>query len=265
MRRAFIESWKELKREMRERFVLCYYKRDLFIKLQRIFQDTKSVEEYYKEIEVTLIRAQIFESQEVIMARFFNGLNRHIQDVVELHEYTSICTLVHQASKVETQIGRPVKKVYPTISSIWKGKERRDEKPLKRDKSPKKGSTPFKGHNEECLEKGHIASQCINKRTMILRDKEDIEKETSTSRSEGGYSSEEVPYEGDLLMVRRLMSAFIKDDQSQRENIFHSRCMIQGKVFSLIIDGGCSVNVVSQRLVDKFLLFPTLSPINFNG
>ncbi|RDY09318.1 hypothetical protein CR513_06320, partial [Mucuna pruriens] len=62
---------------------------------------------------------------------------------------------------------------------------------------------------------------------------------------------------GDLLMVRRLMSVFIEDDQSQRENIFHSRCMIQGKCCSLIIDGGSNVNVASLRLVEK-LCSPTI-------
>ncbi|RDX99873.1 hypothetical protein CR513_17026, partial [Mucuna pruriens] len=70
-----------------------------------------------------------------------------------------------------------------------------------REKSPKKGTVPFKGHYVE----GHIASQCPNKRTMILKDDGDADsesshEETSTSRSEG-YSSDDVTYEGDLLMV----------------------------------------------------------------
>ncbi|RDY03909.1 hypothetical protein CR513_12443, partial [Mucuna pruriens] len=55
--------------------------------------------------------------------------------------------------------------------------------------------------------RGHIASQCPNKRTMILKDDGKIVSESSQDKY--------------LLMVRRLMSAFIKDD-SQRENIFHS-------------------------------------------
>ncbi|RDY07707.1 hypothetical protein CR513_08154, partial [Mucuna pruriens] len=50
------------------------------------------------------------------------------------------------------------------------------------------------------------------------------------------------------------MSAFIEDDQCQRENIFHSRCMIKGKCCSLIINGGSSVNVDSLRLVEKLYL-----------
>ncbi|RDY14379.1 hypothetical protein CR513_00563, partial [Mucuna pruriens] len=57
MRKAPIESWDELKREMRKRFVPSFYNRDLFVKLQRIYQGTKSVKEYFKKMEVTLIRA----------------------------------------------------------------------------------------------------------------------------------------------------------------------------------------------------------------
>ncbi|RDX70782.1 hypothetical protein CR513_49936, partial [Mucuna pruriens] len=96
MRRASIESWEELKREMGERFMPLYYKRDLF-------------------------------SQEATMVRFLHGLNRDIQDIMELHDFTSISSLVHQASK---------------------GKERREEKLLRRDKNPKMGSAPFKGYKE---------------------------------------------------------------------------------------------------------------------
>ncbi|RDX82286.1 hypothetical protein CR513_36949, partial [Mucuna pruriens] len=155
---------------MKERFVPCYYKRDLFVKLQK-FQGSKSVKEFDKDMEVTPIRAQIIESQETTMARILNGLNRDIQHIVEFHEYTSISTLV-------TKPLRHGKKSYPTTSSNWKDKERREDESPKWEKSPKKGSAPFKGHKDEvnkvstpnsnsskssniecfkCLLKGHIS------------------------------------------------------------------------------------------------------------
>ncbi|KAI4353626.1 hypothetical protein L6164_002559 [Bauhinia variegata] len=57
-------------------------------------------------------------------------------------------------------------------------------------------------------------------------------------------------------MVRRLLGSQVKkeEDASQRENIFHTRCLIQGKVCSLIIDGGSCTNVASTRLVSKLNL-----------
>jgi len=45
----------------------------------------------------------------------------------------------------------------------------------------------------------------------------------------------------------------------QRENIFHSRYLINNKVCILIIDGGSYTEVASKRLVEK-LNFPTIFP-----
>jgi len=40
-------------------------------------------------------------------------------------------------------------------------------------------------------------------------------------------------------------------DESQRENIFHTRCLINNKLCSLIVDEGSCTNVASTRVVDK--------------
>ena len=56
-------------------------------------------------------------------------------------------------------------------------------------------------------------------------------------------------------------------DDTQRENIFHTRCLITNKLCSLIIDGGSCTNVASTRVVQKLALPTSLipSPINYNG
>ncbi|RDY09373.1 hypothetical protein CR513_06259, partial [Mucuna pruriens] len=54
-------------------------------------------------------------------------------------------------------------------------------------------------------------------------------------------------------MVRRIVSTFIEDDQSQRKSIFHSRCMIQGEICYLIMDGSSSVNVANQILEELIM------------
>jgi len=43
-------------------------------------------------------------------------------------------------------------------------------------------------------------------------------------------------------------------DDTQRENIFHTRCLINNKLCSLIIDGGSCTNVASTRVVEKLAL-----------
>jgi hypothetical protein len=53
------------------------------------------VEDYYKEMEIAMIRANMEEDREATMARFIGGLNKEIADVVELQHYVemeSYCT-----------------------------------------------------------------------------------------------------------------------------------------------------------------------------
>jgi len=46
---------------MRRRFVPSHYQRDLNKKLQRLTQGSRSVDKYYKEMEVSMIRANGME------------------------------------------------------------------------------------------------------------------------------------------------------------------------------------------------------------
>ena len=60
---------------------------------------------------------------------------------------------------------------------------------------------------------------------------------SSSSSSESECNVQ--PLEGDLLMVRRLMGSVCKNrDETQREKIFHTWCMVMGKICSLISDRG---------------------------
>ncbi|RDY06478.1 hypothetical protein CR513_09524, partial [Mucuna pruriens] len=66
-------------------------------------------------------------------------------------------------------------------------------------------------------------------------------------------------HEGDLLMVIRLMGSV----ETQRENIFHTRCLVLRKVFSIIIDGGSCVNVASLRFEKGELVVDRLVRVAF--
>ena len=59
------------------------------------------MDDYYKEMEIALIRANVKEDREATMARFLNGLNRDIANVVELQHYVELEDMVHMAIKVE--------------------------------------------------------------------------------------------------------------------------------------------------------------------
>ncbi|RDY01359.1 hypothetical protein CR513_15324, partial [Mucuna pruriens] len=205
-KRGPCEGWRDLKRLIRERFVPSSYIRDLHIKLQRLHQGPFSVEEYHKEMEMDLLRAQIKESEEVTMARFLHSLSK----------------LVHQAIKVEMQLMRSASRKTYGGSSGWKGKEKENDR-ASREKSPKKGSESFIGQKEltpiptsmpprtssikcfKCLGKGPIASQCPNRSVMIVKDDGEIGSKSSIGEvgtsSESKSLSDGSHYEGNLLVV----------------------------------------------------------------
>jgi hypothetical protein len=62
--RDYINNWAELKRVMRRRFVPSSYQRDLRNRLQVLKQGKRTVDKYYKEMELLLVRAEIREDPE---------------------------------------------------------------------------------------------------------------------------------------------------------------------------------------------------------
>lgn len=107
----------------------------------------------------------------------------------------------------------------------------------------------------KCLGKGHIASQCPNKRTMVawVMGISLVHLLSSSSfSSESGSGCDVQHPKGDLLMVRMLVGSVCKDrNETQMENIFHTRCMVMRKICSLIIDGDSCTNVASLRLIEN--------------
>ncbi|KAL2480613.1 Retrotrans gag domain-containing protein [Abeliophyllum distichum] len=101
-----VETWDDLKVIMRRRFVPSHYYRDLYQKLQGLTQGSNSVEDYHKEMEMAMIRANIEKDREASLARFLGGLNRDIANIVELQHYVELEDMVHMAMKVERQLKR---------------------------------------------------------------------------------------------------------------------------------------------------------------
>nr|KYP38591.1 Transposon Ty3-I Gag-Pol polyprotein [Cajanus cajan] len=82
---------------------------------------------------------------------------------------------------------------------------------------------------------------------MILRSNSDSTSSSSSSSSKKeeiiDSSDEMSPCEEDLLVARRLLASQPHEqDQSQRENLFHSRCKILENTCSLIVDNGSCNN-----------------------
>jgi hypothetical protein len=133
--------------------------------------------------------------------------------------------------------------------------------------SVNKGKTESQTCNRDtkcfrCLGVGHMPSQCPSKRTMIARVDGEMETETEGTNDPMPLLKDtcdddvEYPVEGESLVVRRALSAQVKEDdmKQQRENIFHIRCHINNKVCSMIIIEGSCTNVTSIILVEKLNL-----------
>ncbi|XP_031376072.1 uncharacterized protein LOC116191936, partial [Punica granatum] len=275
-----IATWEEMKRVMRKRFVPSYYYRELYNKLQSLRQGNRSVEEYFKEMEVAMIRANIEEDREATMARFLAGLNREIQNAVELQHYVELEDMVHMAIKIENQFKRRgnTRASQSPSTSTWKpNQSKKDEKQstsmLKTEQKREATSHVPQGKTDistsrnldikcfKCQGRGHIASQCPNKRVMLMRDNGDIVTDTEDSDTDDMPPLEDVPEEEYLapdaltLVARRALSLQTKGvEEVQRENIFHTRCYIKDKVCSVIIDGGSCTNVASATMVEKLRL-----------
>ena len=93
-----------MKTIIRRRFVPSHYYRDLYQKLQSHIKGSKCIDDYYKEIEITMIQANVEEDTEATMARFLNGLNRDIAIIVELQHCMDLEDIVHMEIKVERQL-----------------------------------------------------------------------------------------------------------------------------------------------------------------
>jgi len=86
---------------MRARFVPPHRKEHL-LKLQRLHQGPRTVKEYYEDLETTLTKINMPNSDELKITMFVSGLKRQIRDVVEVNKYFSLKKLVHLAIKVES-------------------------------------------------------------------------------------------------------------------------------------------------------------------
>ncbi|XP_057990581.1 uncharacterized protein LOC131172962 [Hevea brasiliensis] len=285
-----VETWDEMKQIMRDRFVPQHYYRELHQRLQGLVQGNKSVEEYFKEMEMAIIRANVEEDREATMARFLKGLNLDIANIVELQHYVELDDMLNMVIKIEKQLKK--KKAFKMGVGMnlgnnapwkpnWKKGETSDSKAVSKEKKEEtrggekpsvtkkgKGQNTSSGRTRDiqcfrCLGKGYYASQCPNKRVMVMRPNGEIESkdddvdddDTSESMPPLEEASDvEHAVGGNILVVRRALSAQAKEEEGdalQRENIFHTRCLLNGKTCSMIVDSGSCVNVASTLMVAK--------------
>ncbi|XP_057996491.1 uncharacterized protein LOC131175835 [Hevea brasiliensis] len=234
---------------------------------------------------MAMIRANVEEDREATMARFLKVQNLDIANIVELQHYVELDDMLNMAIKIEKQLKK--KKAFKMGAGMnlgnnapwkpnWKKGETSDSKAVSKEKKEEtrggekpsvtekgKGQNTSSGRTRDiqcfrCLGKGHYASQCPNKRVMVMRPNGEIESEDDDASESMPPLEEASDVEhavgGNILVVRRALSAQAKEEEGdalQRENIFHTRCLVNGKTCSMIVDSGSCVNVASTLMVAK--------------
>jgi hypothetical protein len=111
-----------------------------------------------------------------------------------------------------------------------------------------------------CGQPGHRSNQCPKRGVVNLIESgegTDLEAGRIEDKTEYTYEEEEITGgdDGELLshslVVRRLLLAPKQMDQSQRHNIFWTRCTVNIRVYDVIIDSGSSKNIIFRTMVTK--------------
>ncbi|KAL1189308.1 hypothetical protein V5N11_014311 [Cardamine amara subsp. amara] len=167
------------------------------------------------------------------MSRFLGGLNQEIQDKLETEHYMELEDMLHKAILFEQQIKRKrvSRSSYSHSSSYTRpgySKEDRnsfakDFKPAVYSKPPEatKVTTPapadYKGKAKEsvvrsrdvscfkCHGKGHYASECSNRRVMILLESGEVESADEYPATSNEEERELLAVKGKLMVARRMI------------------------------------------------------------
>jgi hypothetical protein len=276
-RKSRIVTWEKMKKALKRKYLPDHYRQDAFLKFHNFRQNELSVEDYTAEFDHSMMRCDIVEPEEQMVARYLGGLRSEISNVVQLQPYwtyNDVCKLAH---KVEKQLkdrrstSRPFNqggitnrgssstaKTVP-YSKVAAAKSANDgAKPPAKNESPAGSNRPNTSNSNrkcfKCQGFGHIASDCPN-RKMISLVEEDLEDDVEDEPVDEG-SEEEWTYadQGESLVIRRILKSTYMEEDWLRNNIFHTKCTSSGKVCNVIIDGGSCENVVSTTMVEKLNL-----------
>ncbi|CAA7040027.1 unnamed protein product [Microthlaspi erraticum] len=196
-----ITTWEEMKRIMRQRFVPGHYQRELHSKLRKLTQAPRLWKSISRDGGM-LLRANVIEDREATMSRFLGGLNPPL-------EY---------------------KPRRPTFTATKSFRAQVRNKPLatNQDRSRTERTPPARTRDLKCFRCqgfGHYASDCLNKKVMIIRDNGEIESEEDPEpekpeKEEEPEEYEAVPVQGKLLVARCLEYSSQTDKMSSARTSF---------------------------------------------
>ena len=219
------------------------------------------------------------------MCRFYGGLKREIQDIVDYKSFTTTNQLFQLAMLAEKELqGRQQQQqppqsrstsnrsympksftpkgasmaVSPALATTPADGKPRVQEPTKSASPAARSSSGIQCHR--CQGFGHVIRECPSKRTYIATDDGGY---ISTSDAEDDTEDDPPSNEGlslsagdagsqRICIVHRVLSTQLgQADKMQRHNLFQILFVINDRRARVIIDGGSCNNLVSAVLVQK--------------
>ncbi|XP_056855628.1 uncharacterized protein LOC130505043 [Raphanus sativus] len=179
-------------------------------------------------METLMIKADVEEPLDATMARFLTGLNRDIQDRMELEDYDSMEQMLHKAILIEQQAKRkglskpafaPKSSFAPKANYQDKGKSSSSTNTAFKTNASahvdreKKEEAPKRTRDIQCFRchgLGHYANRCPNQKVMVLLENGEVESEEDKEDLGPVYDDDEeealdFPAHGPLLVTRKTL------------------------------------------------------------
>ncbi|XP_074315385.1 uncharacterized protein LOC141651579 [Silene latifolia] len=274
-----IETWDKLKKHLTKRFLPRDYEQDNYLKLTSLSQESSSVSDYINEFEKMSIVCDLEEKQELRTSRFIRGLNPSLAQRVEIQHYDNFDDACRLALKFEKQdkSKKSYTRDYAKNSSTYSkpaattssSKETRQEDPKEKGKGTVVEAKETRLRRcFKCQGYGHIANECPQKKALTIQELINLIPNFVVPESElepidvedesGGEEVHEVePYsdeEKGVLVLRSLHTEAAQIEHEQREQLFHSRCKVNSRICTLIIDSGSCTNVIAKDVIAKLKL-----------
>ncbi|KAI0500296.1 hypothetical protein KFK09_018508 [Dendrobium nobile] len=288
--KGLVRSWYRMKQLMRGHFLPTDYEQMLYVQYQHCVQGPRSVSDYTEEFYRLSARNNLNESDNQLVARYIGGLKDPIQDKLELNSVWTLSQAVNFALKAETQMSRHARSnagrrpysehVSDSRSVVQTSKNSQpgiimnpnvgqgtDSKSAPKPRViPTLKDNPYTRPTTlkcfRCFQPGHKSNECPTRPQLQIveaepEDDPEIGLEDSDPTVEDLIADEG---ENVVCILERLLLAPRQPTMSQRNAIFRTRCTVNGKVCELLIDNGCTENVVSRSLVQALQLKTTKNP-----
>ncbi|XP_028547476.1 uncharacterized protein LOC110104104 [Dendrobium catenatum] len=290
-----VRSWHRMKQLLRGQFLLRDFEQMLYMQYQHCSQDSRSVNDYTEEFYRLSARNNLNESDNQLVARYIGGLKESIQDRLELNSVWSLSQAVNYALKVENQWkrqsqNRPFRRNFDlsadnnrlnsqsvfdnsktvtgpitTNAASGSGKKLIDPMEIQKGKGPVRENPYAKPSGIKCFrcfQVGHKSNECPTRAQIHVlegEEDEDIEEDSGEADAE----AEDVRGdEGEPLVcvLQKLLIAPRRPVRTQRNALFKTKCTIKGKVCDLLVDSGCTENVISRAVVQALQLKTSPNP-----